>query len=70
MTGTLSVGGTPKGAMTIPLAAITDVAVHRFSPERTVGLVAAGVAGLYAVALVACAFEECGLDFKTPPTAP
>jgi hypothetical protein len=60
-----SVTGTLKGAKsTVPLSAITEVALRRFSPERTVGLVALGVASLYAVAAVACAAQGgCGPDF-------
>ena len=61
-----SVTGTSKGVpATVPLSEITEVAVRRFSPGRTVGLVAIGVGSLFAVAAVACASSGgCGPSFE------
>jgi hypothetical protein len=59
-----SVAGTVKGAPTaVPVVSVADVAVRRFSAGRTVGLVGAGFATLFAVAAVACATEGCGPSF-------
>ena len=60
-----SVTGTLKGARsTVPLSDVTEVAVRRFSPEKTVGLVAVGVAGLFAVAAAACSSGGCTGNFQ------
>jgi hypothetical protein len=59
-----SVTGTLKGApSTVPLSNVTEVAVRRFSPGKTVGVVAVGVAGLFAVAAAACASGGCSPNF-------
>ena len=58
-----SVSGTLNGApSTVPLSRVTQVGVRGFSPGKTVGLVAIGVAGLFAVAAAACA-SGCGPSF-------
>ena len=72
-----SVTGTLKGARsTVPLsdvnartgsndaADVTEVAVRRFSPGKTVGLVAVGVAGLFVVAAAACSSGGCTPNFQ------
>ena len=59
-----SVRGTSKGALSsVSLHDVTELAVRRFSPGRTLGMVAVGVAGLFAVAAVACASSGCGPNF-------
>jgi hypothetical protein len=59
-----SVTGMLKGApSTVPLSDVTEVAVRKFSPGKTVGLVAVGFAGLFAVAAAACA-SGCGPSFQ------
>ncbi|MEP6687748.1 MAG: hypothetical protein ABJC36_05315 [Gemmatimonadales bacterium] len=53
-----SVTGTSKGRpATLPLTGIAEIAVRRFSPVRTAGFVAGGIASLFAVAVVVCAAE-------------
>jgi hypothetical protein len=60
-----SVTGTLKGARsTVPLSDVTEVAVRRFSPGKTVGLVAVGVAGLFVVAAAACSSGGCTPNFQ------
>jgi len=60
-----SVTGTLKGARsTVPLRDVSEVAVRRFSPGKTVGLVAVGVAGLFAVAAAACSSGGCAPNFQ------
>jgi hypothetical protein len=60
-----SVTGTLKGARsTVPLSNVTEVAVRRFSPGKTVGLVAVGVAGLFVVAAAACSSGGCTPNFQ------
>ena len=61
--GTLSLGGMPREPRSVPLAGITEVAVRRFAPGRTLGLVAGGFAALYAIAFVACSIDPCVPDF-------
>ena len=59
-----SVTGTLNGApSTVPLSHVTQVAVRGFSPGKTVGLVAIGVAGLFAVAAAACSSGGCAPSF-------
>ena len=64
-----SVTGTPAGSergtiRTLPLAEVSEIALRRFSPGKTIGLVAAGFAGLYAVAFIGCEATDCaGVDF-------
>jgi hypothetical protein len=60
-----SVTGTLRGApATVPLSDVTEVAVRRFSPGKTVGLVAIGAAGLFAVAAAACSSGGCAPSFQ------
>ncbi|MEO6057178.1 MAG: hypothetical protein ABIQ49_10095 [Gemmatimonadales bacterium] len=62
-----SVTGTSHGApRTVPLSAITEVAVRRFSAGRTVGMVAIGVGGLFALAAAVCASGGCVPSFQLP----
>ena len=49
----------------VPLGSVTELSVRRFSPGKTVGLVAVGVAGLFAVAAAACASGGCAPNFGT-----
>lgn len=49
----------------VPLGSITELSVRRFSPGKTVGLVAVGVAGFFAVAALACASGGCAPNFAT-----
>lgn len=56
-----SVAGMMRGTRAaVPVADVAQVAVRRFSPGRTVGLVAASVASLFGVAAAVCAAESCG----------
>jgi hypothetical protein len=60
-----SISGKVKaGPRTVPLASVIDLSVRRFSAGRTVGLVGAGFAALFAVAAVACATEGCGPNWS------
>ncbi len=60
-----SVTGIVKGApSTVPLSAVTEVAVRRFSPGKTVGLVAVGAASLFVVAAAACSSGGCAPSFQ------
>jgi hypothetical protein len=62
--GVVAAGG-KREARSIPVGAIHEVAVRHFSPGKTVGLVAASAAGLFAVAAIGCAMEGgCGPDFS------
>lgn len=47
----------------VPLGDISELSVRRFSPGKTLGLVAVGVAGLFAVAAAACASGGCAPNF-------
>jgi hypothetical protein len=62
----VTVWGMRSGARApVPLGTITELSVRRFSPGKTVGLVAVGVAGFFAVAAVACASGGCAPNFGT-----
>ena len=60
-----SVTGTLKGAPTaVPLSDVTEVAVRRFSPGKTAGLVG-GIAGVFVAAgLAVCASGGCSPSFS------
>ena len=62
--GLLAANG-KRESRSVPVRAINEVAVRRFSPGKTAGLVAASAAGLFAVAAIGCAMEGgCGPDFS------
>jgi hypothetical protein len=54
-----------RDSVSVPVGAISEVAVRRFSAGKTAGLVAASTVGLFAVAAIGCEMAGgCGPDFS------
>jgi hypothetical protein len=58
--GDTLVGFQSGGPTRVPLAAVDQVAVRRFSPGKTTLVVLAVPAGLLGIALIGCSVSDCG----------